>query len=192
MNKKLEPFVKWAGGKRQLISTLETFYPMDTFTINKYIEPFIGGGSVLFNILNSYCISDISINDINSHLIDTYKVIKNNVKELIKELENIKNIYIPLNTLERNKFYYEMRDKFNELKFKDNITKEEILTKSTLFIFLNKTCFNGLYIEKLKLENLIRQLVSIKRLIFLMMKTYIIYLRNLKILIYILVIIMIC
>ena len=141
--KAVKPFFKWAGGKCQLLNEIKQYYPLLDTHITKYIEPFVGGGAVLFDILNNFNIKDIYINDINEELINAYRVIKENVNELIDILKLYQSEYTPLNT-EKRKFYYtEKRKRFNELKIKKN--KKENIEKAALMIFLNKTCFNGLY-----------------------------------------------
>ncbi len=86
-NNLLKPFVKWVGGKNQLLPNIQTKYPLCLGkNINKYCEPFVGGGAVLFDILSNYNIKEILINDINKELINTYKQIKTNVSRLIKNL----------------------------------------------------------------------------------------------------------
>ena len=143
-NNLLKPFVKWAGGKNQLLPNIQIKYPLGLGkNINKYCEPFVGGGAVLFDILSNYNIKEILINDINKELINTYKQIKTNVSKLIKNLSSIQNEYWNLNTKEQKQFYNEKRERFNYLKLNGN--KNVNIEKATLFIFLNKTCFNGLY-----------------------------------------------
>lgn len=143
-NNLLKPFVKWAGGKNQLLPNIQIKYPLGLGkNINKYCEPFVGGGAVLFDILSNYNIKEILINDINKELINTYKQIKINVSKLIKNLSSIQNEYWNLNTEEQKQFYNEKRERFNYLKVNGNQTVN--IEKATLFIFLNKTCFNGLF-----------------------------------------------
>lgn len=138
----LKPFLKWAGGKTQLLETIIQNYPKDLGkNINKYAEPFIGGGAVLFDILSKYDLEKVYISDINPELINTYKMIKKYPILLIENLLKIQQIYINFELEERKKYFYDKRTEFNFLK-KDNINAIEI---ATLFIFLNKTCFNGLY-----------------------------------------------
>ena len=111
--------------------------------IEKYCEPFVGGGAVLFDILNKFQPKEVLINDINEELINTYVQIKNNCYEMIDGLSEIQRIY-KSHTQEENKdFFYEKRSRYNEIKV--NGDKAENLEKAVLFIFLNKTCFNGLY-----------------------------------------------
>jgi len=119
------PFVKWAGGKRQLLSQLDTYLP-DSF--NKYIEPFVGGGALFFYLLPKNAI----LIDNNEELINCYNVIKNNVEELIQSLKTHKN--------EKN-YFYDIRnvDRTDEFKKWSNVKK------ASRTIFLNRCCYNGLY-----------------------------------------------
>lgn len=136
------PFLKWAGGKGQLLPVLKENFPVEFGKeIDKYVEPFVGGGAVLFDILSNYDIKKIYINDINDELINAYNTIKNDVESLINILTIIQNEYLILEKEKRKEFYYLKRDLFNEHK-KRNILNTET---AALFIFLNKTCFNGLY-----------------------------------------------
>lgn len=138
------PFLKWAGGKGQLLPEIQKKYPAGLGrTINRYCEPFIGGGAVLFDILKNYKIKDVYISDINRDLINTYLVIQNDVQVLIKKLEKLQDKYIALNSNERKSLYGELRDEFNNLKINHFLSQN--VEKAVLFIFLNKTCFNGLY-----------------------------------------------
>ncbi len=144
----VKPFIKWAGGKGQLLQTIREKYPENLGrTINKYCEPFVGGGAVLFDILSNYDINEVLMNDINGELINGYKQIKENVLELVSELDKMQEKFWPLEKEERKEMYLEMREKFNYLKVNgDGNGDEEIkIKKAALFIFLNKTCFNGLF-----------------------------------------------
>lgn len=144
MRETIKPFVKWAGGKSQLLDDIRLTYPSGLGeSITKYAEPFVGGGAVLFDILSSYNLKEIFISDINAELINTYCRIRDNVEELISLLNEYQNEYVPLENEERKKYYYDKRNRFNKLKIKNNISFN--LECAALFIFLNKTCFNGLY-----------------------------------------------
>ena len=140
--KGVKPFLKWAGGKGQLLKEIEHYYPFDS-TITKYAEPFVGGGAVLFDVLSKYNIKEIYISDINAELINTYHIIKHRIDDLIALLETYQEEYTSLDTKDRKTYYMSMRDKFNDIKVNGNDTKN--VTKAALMIFLNKTCFNGLY-----------------------------------------------
>ena len=137
----VKPFLKWAGGKGQLIDEIEKFYPFDK-KINKYAEPFIGGGAVLFDILNKYELEKIYISDVNKELVNCYVAIKENVHELIKKLRKIEDEFLAREKEDRKIYYYKKREKFNKLKLENN---NEKINRVALMIFLNRTCFNGLY-----------------------------------------------
>ena len=137
-----KPFLKWAGGKTQLINDIEKALPKD-ISRNKftYIEPFVGSGAVLFWMLNNFPkLEKAVINDINEDLINTYKTIASRPTELISILEIFQNEFHSLEGSEDNKklYYYQTRDLYNT-------RKEEQSGQAALFIFLNRTCFNGLY-----------------------------------------------
>ena len=138
-----KPFIKWVGGKGQLLPEINKLYPVELGkTISKYAEIFIGGGAVLFDILSKYKLDEIYISDKNLELINTYKSIRDNVDILIESLKEMEEEYIPLDNENRKIYYYEKRQEYNNLKI--NI-EENNIEKASLFIFLNKTCFNGLY-----------------------------------------------
>lgn len=133
----VKPFVKWAGGKSQLLPEIRKTYPE---LIERYCEPFVGGGAVLFDILQRKHPKEVLINDINSDLINVYRQIQENVYLLVDRLTEIENEYLQSDENERKKIYYANREIFNNLHVKEN----ELLS-AVLFLFLNKTCFNGLY-----------------------------------------------
>ncbi len=140
---KLKPFIKWAGGKSALLEDIRNFYPSELGkSINKYCEPFVGGGAVLFDVLSNYHLDEIYISDVNKELLNVYKTIKNNVEELIKVLDKFQNEYTPLDDEKRKVYYYDRRDEFNLYIVGETTNK---VYGSALFIFLNRTCFNGLY-----------------------------------------------
>ena len=128
-----KPFVKWVGGKRQLIPELLKHIPKK---FNNYFEPFVGGGALFFELYNLGILKDkkVYLFDINKELINTYKVIRNYPNELIESLKEFK-------TKHNKEFYYQIRelDRNEDYKNLDNIIK------AARFIYLNKTCFNGLY-----------------------------------------------
>lgn len=138
----LKPFLKWAGGKGQLLHEIEKYYSFHDNNITKYAEPFVGGGAVLFDILNRYNFDEIYISDINAELIQTYKTIQNNVDKLIEQLYIYQIEYQRLDKEERKEYYMKKRARFNILKISD---LKNNIEKAALMIFLNKTCFNGLY-----------------------------------------------
>ncbi|MDR0912694.1 MAG: Dam family site-specific DNA-(adenine-N6)-methyltransferase [Methanobrevibacter sp.] len=115
--------------------------------INKYFEPFIGGGAFFFYLVSNYNIKEAYLYDINRELILTYNVIKNDVEELINELLALKNSYLPKDDDERKEFYYDIRNKFNEdvSTFNFENYSDKHIIRGAYTIFLNKTCFNGLF-----------------------------------------------
>lgn len=140
----VKPFVKWAGGKGSLISQLKNFYPfeLENGKIIKYVEPFVGGGAVLIDILQKFDVQQAYAFDINMDLINCYNVIKSDVEELIKELDKKEKEFIKIEQDDRQSYFYEIRKEYNSYK----LNKNEISVKrATEFIFLNRTCFNGLY-----------------------------------------------
>lgn len=139
-NQVAKPFVKWAGGKRQLLPIINENLPneLKDNKISKYVEPFVGGGAVLFDIVSKYKFEQIIINDTNTDLINLYNHIKNNVNELISQLQELSNTYLKLNEEDRSRYFYNTRELYNHIN-------SGTIQKSTLFMFLNRTCFNGLY-----------------------------------------------
>lgn len=136
----VKPFVKWAGGKSQLLNEIRAKYPEK---IDKYCEPFVGGGAVLFDVLANCHPKEVLINDINAELVNTYMQIKNNVAELIILLSDMQESFWAKSDADRKVMYLAKRERFNDLKV--NGDAQVNLEKAALFIFLNKTCFNGLY-----------------------------------------------
>lgn len=139
---KAKPFIKWVGGKTQLIEQLEALLPADFSERENvtYIEPFVGGGAMLFYMLQKYPnIKSAVINDINPDLTLCYKVVRDNPTELINSLKDIQTQYYSISTdEERKEFFLKQRNLFNS----KSLNKIE---NTTLFFFLNRTCFNGLY-----------------------------------------------
>lgn len=142
-SKKVKPFLKWAGGKGQLLSEIEKYYPFEDGKITRYAEPFVGGGAVLFDILSKYDLDEVYISDINAELINTYRIIRDDIDELIDMLMVMQKEFVPMSTEDRKAYYSTKRERFNDLKVNGN---ENInIEKAALMIFLNKTCFNGLF-----------------------------------------------
>jgi DNA adenine methylase len=142
MKNMAKPFLKWAGGKTQLIQEIQSSLPIqiksDKFT---YIEPFVGSGAILFWMLNEFPnLEKAVINDVNTDLINTYRTIASKPNELISVLNTLQNEYHSLvNDQEKKKeYYYDKRKLFNKRELEQS-------GQAALFIFLNRTCFNGLY-----------------------------------------------
>lgn len=139
---KAKPFIKWVGGKGQLIEQLDSYLPADfgNWENATYIEPFVGGGAMLFYMLQRYPnIQRAVINDINSDLMTCYETVRDKPEQLIESLQKIENTYLNLLTDEEKRdFYGKMRERYNEKNL-------EPVENTTIFFFLNRTCFNGLY-----------------------------------------------
>lgn len=138
----VKPFLKWAGGKAQILENIRMKYPAGLGkTVTKYAEPFVGGGAVLFDILSNYDMEQIYISDVNRELILTYKTIRDNIDALISHLNDLETTYLPADEYARKEMYYRNRVRFNALKLGNSNSPE----LAALFVFLNRTCFNGLY-----------------------------------------------
>ncbi|HPD32915.1 MAG TPA: DNA adenine methylase [Bacteroidota bacterium] len=144
-----KPFLKWAGGKTQLLEQFNKYFPeeLKNGTIKNYYEPFLGSGAVFFYIAQNYQIEKAYLSDINEDLILAFTVVQRNVIELIDELYTLKNGYMVRNEIEREKYFYEIRDIFNSEKEKINYNtySTDWIPRAAKLIFLNKTCFNGLF-----------------------------------------------
>lgn len=139
---KAKPFIKWVGGKSQLIEQLDAQLPanFDNWKNVTYIEPFVGGGAMLFYMLQQYPnIHHAVINDVNPDLTTCYRTVRDNPEELIASIMDIQNAYNALQTEEaRKEFFLAVRDRYNEKNL-------DAIENTTKFFFLNRTCFNGLY-----------------------------------------------
>lgn len=145
-----KPFLKWVGGKRQLIPEIEKNLPPQIKKhkkIDQYFEPFIGGGALFFHLSNNYTINHSVISDVNNELILTYNVIKKDHKKLIEYLHTLAEEYIPLTEENRKEYYLNIRSQFNNdlIDFDYNVYDEESVIRASYIIFMNKTCFNGLF-----------------------------------------------
>ncbi len=141
-NVTLKPFVKWVGGKGQLVDQIEKMLPIGgEKVLTKYAEPMVGGGALFFSILSKYDFEELYISDINAELINAYQVVKNDVESLIEKLNEMQMVFLPMDDNGRKYFYYTIRERFNSTI----LSPETATDKAAQFIFLNKTCFNGLY-----------------------------------------------
>lgn len=141
--KRAKPFLKWAGGKGQLLNEIEQYYPFENEKYKKYAEPFVGGGAVLFDVLSKYDLESVYISDINAELINSYCIIRDNLDDLLDMLARMQDEFVPMDTEIRKQYYLDKRNRFNQLKATDG--KKASVERAALMLFLNKTCFNGLY-----------------------------------------------
>jgi len=143
------PFIKWAGGKSQLIDEIDERLPVELREreITTYFEPFLGGGAVFFYIAQKYSIERAILFDINEDLIITYKVIKYNPEELMRFIDYYKYLYNNMDIEKQKDFFYSIRENYNKNKVKINFNdyNNELIEHAAQMIFLNKTCYNGLY-----------------------------------------------
>ena len=113
----LKPFIKWAGGKTQLLPEIQKFIPdSGDKVLTKYAEPMVGGGALLFNVLSKYDFEELYISDINPELINCYQVIKSDVERLISKLLTLQTEFLSYNNEKRKLFYYNIRTRFNTLQ----------------------------------------------------------------------------
>ena len=143
------PFMKWAGGKSQLLYAFNKRFPagLKTGEITHYVEPFIGGGAVFFFITGQFPFESCTICDSNEELILTYRVIKESPQDLVECLATLESEYLADNEAERETQFYAVRDTFN--RNKSRITFDTVqpdwVERAAQVIFLNRTCFNGLF-----------------------------------------------
>jgi len=150
-----KPFLKWAGGKTQLLDELVKRLPQEiknTRYIDSYIEPFVGGGAMFFYLKTNFNVKKSFLFDINRELIVGYKVVQNNPKELTGLLKEIEKEYLSRTDEKQKEYYYEIRKDYNKqmLDFDYTTYKKEWITRASHLIFLNKTCFNGLFRQNKK------------------------------------------
>ena len=142
-----KPFLKWAGGKTQLLNDIESYLP-DNFEskFDKYFEPFVGGGAVFFHLITQFNFDCVYLGDTNGDLILTYRVIQKNPEELIEVLEGLSKEYLGKSDECREKMFKDFRSGFNKIHCEGSkIPKNNHVEIASKMLFLNKTCFNGLY-----------------------------------------------
>ncbi|MDR2193364.1 MAG: Dam family site-specific DNA-(adenine-N6)-methyltransferase [Treponema sp.] len=147
--RKAKPFIKWVGGKGGLLGQIERYYPeeLKNGTIKTYIEPFLGGGALYFSISGTYTIKDAYLSDVNHDLIITYTVIQRKHETLLDFLEKYQKEYDKTAQDKRCALFLAIRRDFNEQRFEIHNKKfsEKWIPRAAQFIFLNKTCYNGLF-----------------------------------------------
>ena len=145
----VRPFLKWAGGKTQLLPEFEARFPPELRRgdIPRYVEPFVGGGAVFFMVTTSYPVREFLIWDANPDLITAYTVVKRDPEGLIQKLRELESRFQSLGDEDRKAFYYRIRDRFNRLRRKGSPGPDDprAITATAALIFLNRTCYNGLY-----------------------------------------------
>jgi DNA adenine methylase len=145
-----KPFLKWAGGKTQLLKSIENLLPYEirkSKRINQYLEPFVGGGALFFYLSTYYKIKQSFLYDINKELILVYNVIKNDPDDLINELSILEKNFIKYDDEKRKEIYLDIRKSFNHdlTDFDFNNYSDKHVKRASQTIFLNKTSFNGLF-----------------------------------------------
>lgn len=146
----MRPFLKWAGGKSQLLNTFDARLPKhikETKRIARYVEPFVGGGAMFFFLKENYHVDESYLFDINADLIVCYKVLQNNHLELMYTLGKISTEFSQKTAEERKRYYYQVRDLYNKQQksFNYEVYSKAWVERAGLMIFLNKTCYNGLF-----------------------------------------------
>lgn len=152
-----KPFVKWAGGKKQLLTELAERLPgsiKKSRIIERYIEPFVGGGAFFFYLKSKYEVKKSYLFDINRELIIGYKVIQSNPEELINRLYDLQDSYLEKSTTKREELFYNTRKTYNEQMSAFDYQKYNVewIERASILIFFNKTCFNGLFRQNKKGE----------------------------------------
>jgi DNA adenine methylase len=149
INSKVKPFLKWAGGKTQLLDRIIQYLPKQIShgEIDTYVEPFIGGGALFFKIRNLDNVKNFIISDINPELILAYRTIQMNVQKVISFLSDLKKDYYSISPQEQPEYYYQIREKFNNQLSSINfdLYQQSWIERTSWIIFLNRTCFNGLF-----------------------------------------------
>ena len=139
------PFLKWAGGKRQLLTEIEARLPPDISECTTYVEPFVGGGAVLFHLLERYDFETVHISDLNPELTLCYRTLQSDAQSVIDSLQLLIEGY-PTDHEERKTVYYGIRDDWNSLVDElEGLSPEQQAMRVAQTLFLNKTCFNGLF-----------------------------------------------
>ena len=144
------PFLKWAGGKRQLIGTIEENLPrgFDDGSIERYIEPFLGGGALFFHMRQKYDIRDFHISDFNPDLANCYTAIRDDLDGVLDCLKGLADEYLPLSHEDRADVFYRVREGYNKTRvecFESDSQDTIRILRAAQTIFLNRTCFNGLF-----------------------------------------------
>ena len=144
------PFLKWAGGKTQLLPQFEDFFPpeLKTAGIRRYIEPFIGGGAVFFHIARTFPVREFHLCDVNEELILLYTVVQRDVEALIARVKELESAHLRKDETQRQEHFYQTREVYNCSKGDvpwGRYVKTPCVRRAAYMLFLNRTCYNGLY-----------------------------------------------
>lgn len=149
MRTKARPFIKWVGGKGQLLSQFENFFPNELRgrKLKNYCEPFLGGGAVFFEVMQRFGVESAYLSDVNKDLVLAYWVVQQKHEQLLDYLEQYQKEYDATPTEQRNDLFMAVREYFNQQRFEINFKKfaDNWVPRAAQLIFLNKTCFNGLF-----------------------------------------------
>ncbi|MBA4409705.1 MAG: modification methylase [Odoribacter sp.] len=155
-NSRATPIIKWAGGKTKVLKQLITKFPFELHygKIRNYYEPFFGGGAVFFNIIQNYNIQNCVLSDVNEELMLFYNVVKKDPNKLLSFVEKYQSNYDRLTDSDKEKFYYEIRNTYNIERFNIDFNDYSYLfvPRAAQMLFLNKTCYNGLFRQNLRGE----------------------------------------
>jgi len=147
--KKAKPFIKWVGGKSQLLEQFKEYFPSELKKgrLKQYVEPFLGGGAMYFAISEKYKVKNAHLSDLNKDLILVYIVVQQKPECLLDFLKQFQDEYDTTIQEKRDKLFLSVREHFNNQRFEINYNKfsENWIPRAAQFIFLNKTCFNGLF-----------------------------------------------
>ena len=144
-----KPFLKWAGGKRQLLKQLEAHFPTQLLNgeISRYVEPFVGSGALFFKVIQTFPIQECLLADVNPELILVYKTIQEDVSGLIKNLGEIEQRYLDIDPEHRKEFYYQVREDYNQQR--DSMQYNEFeanwCMRAAYMLYLNRIGYNGLF-----------------------------------------------
>jgi DNA adenine methylase len=145
----VKPFLKWAGGKSQLLAQFEHYYPSELYdgTITRYAEPFLGGGAVFIALTQQFSFQEVYLSDINPELILVYTVVQRDVERLLDKLDEFEKLYHLSDESKRTALFYAVREDYNRQLTKIDYKKysHKWVLRAAQMIFLNKTCFNGLF-----------------------------------------------
>jgi DNA adenine methylase len=146
-SKPARPFLKWAGGKSQLLAQIDAHLPptLKQGRVQRYIEPFTGGGAVFFYIAQTYPVEEYVLADLNPELTLVYETVQNDTTHLIDRLTYMQAEYTPLNEAQREAYYYGVRMEFNKRSITDTVCRQDRTQRAAQIIFMNRTCYNGLF-----------------------------------------------